>query len=594
MSRKIEKKEGRTEELLRKRELTSEEIAKLPVEEAALYILSLPPEKRLDILEELDNAKEIVQFFPPQEVFYTIKESDEDKVRYLLPLLNKEQFIFLLDIDLWEKDKLSQPKIKLWLDRIADQPLEEITRRIKEMDPELVETIIKRTMYVKLKPSQHEMDIMEAMDKLPPYTLDGVFYFNFQNPEIKAYMEKILTALYSQDIEYVLALLLESTATTLSEVEELSYQFKTARLKDYMIPDLDEAIDIYQPLPDDILKELESKKKEKKKVSSSIVYYDEPEIKFVKTTFSLCKREEPYLAKIFERITDGVQINRIVVELTRCMYKTLVADLKPIDDINAHRESARKVSYHINLALKLLTDSEEEARQLILKTHLSYLVRYANQIINRYYLKAWRIKKGSWLGEHPKAESLIDLPWNDVLKAITYFRPYYPASVWNEGKDRPFRDPEDLEKVNRVLDLIELMGEILKKFVGITPKQIFEEYNFKETYHGDSKFADVGLFFRTGISNWFIKGRVSPEPIDPKDIKELANIIWSKDRDSLIEEIIEEIKKKSDLMREDKIKLIREYGLENIKILREELEGIRGIIEIDPRYISSILVKREV
>lgn len=577
---------------IRKREFTSEELQRLPVEEAVLYILELPPEKRVSLLEELDNAQEIVDKFPPQEVFYTIKEADEDQVRYLLPLLNKEQFIFLIDMELWEKDRLSQPKIKLWLDRIASLPFEEITRRIKEMEPELVEAIFRKTMFIKLKPTHQEKDIMEAMDELPPYTLDGVFYFNYQDPEIKSYMEKILGALYSEDIEYVLSLLLEATYTTTSEVEEASYQFRTARLKDYMIPELDEAVDIYLPLPEDILKELKAKRKEKGEKNLGIFFYDESEAHYVRTPMALCKREEPFLSKIIDRITDGAQLNRIVVELTRCMYKTIVADLKPIDQLNSHKESARKVSYHINLALKLLAKTEEEAKELLLRYHLSYLLRYANQEINKYHLKAWRIKKGSWLAKHPKAELLIDEPWGKVLKAITNFRPYFPASVWNEGEDRPFRDPEDLLRVNYALELIELMGELLKTFISITPEEVFN-LDFKNTNFEDIRFVNIGLLFRTAIANWFIEGLSSPIPLKPKDIRKLANIISIKHKDSITNEIIEEIKGKSQLLTEEKLHILKDYIYCNIEAIKEELEPLKDKTEIEPKFIHSLLVQRD-
>ena len=153
----------------------------LPLAEQASLVLMAPWERRQEIIILSRESRALVQGLPVEELFWTVKAVGPQDAVHILNLANAEQLQFIFDLDWWHKAELLPEKIATWillLFEAGEDAMASWLQWLKKKDETLLPAILRPFIQVYKRPD--DMDIQEAKDMLPLFTLDNVYFVSFQ------------------------------------------------------------------------------------------------------------------------------------------------------------------------------------------------------------------------------------------------------------------------------------------------------------------------------------------------------------------------------------------------------------------------------
>ena len=89
--------------------------AGLPLVEKTQYLKKLRAKDRMDLIIGDAEGERLVRAMEPQEFFWMFKDIGETDALELLQFASPEQYLFLLDMELWSKWEFSEDKAVEWL-----------------------------------------------------------------------------------------------------------------------------------------------------------------------------------------------------------------------------------------------------------------------------------------------------------------------------------------------------------------------------------------------------------------------------------------------------------------------------------------------
>jgi len=384
------------------------------MDDQAILVLLTPWEQRHEIILHSPNSRELVRGLPVEELFWTIKASSPEDALAMSELALPEQLQFILDLDWWAKDRLRPEKVLAWLVLLFENDRSVLVSWltwILAQDPALVPAALQPFLRVVKRPD--DMDIQEARDTLPPFTLDDVYFISFRKQELVPLLAEFLKELLGispGSYRDVMETLLWDTPT---ETLEHSYRMRCARLGSWGIPDYFDAIEIYASLPE---------KRLKRRAFVQPADKDIPLPVFVPTLYG--PREGP-LAEAVSALSGTSAMGRIVLEWTGAANKILVADQVDWDDVSALRSALEKVSSLLNLSL----DHEKclygrKPAEVLTHATIEDLIHLANGIIRGLSKRARALIRD---GLVPKDLIHLPEPWALLVEGLSRERPV----LWN-------------------------------------------------------------------------------------------------------------------------------------------------------------------
>ena len=263
----------------------------LPIKSQLDTVLQGRGKERLHYLFLSEHPEQLVQLLPELEVFLTVKEVGERDSLDLISLTTPEQFQYLIDLDLWEKDRLDPEKILNWMEILLESGEKKFTQFIHSTDPGFIALLLKKFLHVTTYEGEH----LEGMDKTPPFTLDQFYFIVFKGRRTREVFQPFMQILYRVDKEGYRRLMDSLIVELESELEETGYRLRNGRLADYGFPDLEEALEIYRFVnPDSLVSEerpLRGRGQEEIERGRPIFYLSHPS-------------EGPFFSSILSRIDD--------------------------------------------------------------------------------------------------------------------------------------------------------------------------------------------------------------------------------------------------------------------------------------------------
>jgi hypothetical protein len=212
----------------------------------AVLARSRNPRKRLDLVMSDPQAASVVPRIPVEEFYYLVRGVGLEDTLDVLRLASAEQLQGCLDLDLWDRDRLSTPRVLAWLEVLAELSPPVLARTIQTLDIELVALVLGKHARV------YDSTVGEAPDEESTYvvhrTSDAAFVVEFRtsNATDARILERFIMRLYDGDPDLARALLTEAKWGTTAELEEASYRWRTARLADIGFPSYEDALVVYR------------------------------------------------------------------------------------------------------------------------------------------------------------------------------------------------------------------------------------------------------------------------------------------------------------------------------------------------------------
>ena len=541
-------------------------------------LLRLPGKKALELILESPRPVTLVQSLAEEDLFWLVQEIGPEDALPILALASNDQWQYLLDLELWTKDRLEIDSVNRWVDLLLKADPERFLIWGLREHIELIELHLFKNIEVRIREEDESpSDFDEGY-----FTLDDLFYIRIKHEKYDQIIRELLERLAEHDLNKFRQMLLALAGVLPSEIEEHMYRFRNVRLAEKGFLPFEEAVGIYQYSNPESLVEKEPQLRK--------VTQDQQLPQPVPASTSLLIHDQGFFYISLKHIEDSDILERLQMEFTAMCNQIISADGLVVRDKESLADVVRKACGYLDIGLDKVTDgSPNKAARLLQEfpLHNIFRVGYGAALKLRWKTEKWL--KESWFVRESFDLSFWGDDWGEILEGLLKKRPLFYTS-FSEGKPyREFKTLEDITHCHRVLDEIMTLDHLLSLLFAQTavahPVQAYHPVTYKNLlltcwarhYLGlpeETKplaVEELKVIFR----NLWAKG-TRPYQVDTKMKQAFLDWLQMRPRQA-IAEILNRVGKTFDRLFGE---LEKEYGSVSLK-------------DLDPRYVKHFLVTPE-
>jgi len=426
-------------------------------------LFSLPETKILDFILSQKEASQLIQQMPFLDLYWIIKKIGEDDSVPILRFATEEQWQYILDLEIWRKDRLDVKKAGMWLKRFMEADAERLANwLISSEETELfIYYYLYRTLEVITATDDNIYDLPEEY-----FTLDGTFYLRLKDESQRELIEIILKLVASQDFLKYQALLMSSRAILPASTEEELYRLRNVRIAELGFLPFEEAISVYAPYP---LDKLVKKERLTGKVSE-LVEVDE-EIKEMIPYFPINQLQKPgsFLLAI-RHIRDNLLMDRIRLEFAGLCNQIISADGLSMLEFEDLIRTCRKAAGYLNIAIdKICGRDISKTIELIKNNPLVFIFRAGFGIALRLKWEVEKWVKRSWFKKYELDFGFWGTEWGEIIRGLLMKRPMYYVGIEEGEEFRHFESLSEIERCAQVYKKVELLDKLFSEITLFYP-----------------------------------------------------------------------------------------------------------------------------
>lgn len=158
-----------------------------------------------------------------------LQNQDDSLTAEVLPYLSSEQFRRIVDLDVWQQDKIEMPRVMHWLGLCSQKGTAEVIARYRCLEEEYQIAILQPWVRG-ISPQQYE-DLPPHMQERLMSFPGNAYYYDIlcDDPPLREALIALMELFQQEDMEYALALLAYLTWCPPAEAEAQAYRFSQAR-----------------------------------------------------------------------------------------------------------------------------------------------------------------------------------------------------------------------------------------------------------------------------------------------------------------------------------------------------------------------------
>jgi hypothetical protein len=439
-------------------------------------VLSLPGSDALNRILDQVNAAQIVRDMSRVDFFWLIKKIGEDDSMPLLRLASDDQWQYIMDMELWHKDRIGIKETFQWLDRLHKSDPVRLARWLFSEDGNMLAYYFFNNVL--------EVKIKEEQDYIPPddfFTFDNLYFISIPDKENEERVRQMLQELSSEDYNRFHALLLGLAGVIPAEVEEEMYRLKSVRLAEDGYLPYEEAISIYSYQRPDLLKQGGSEYK--------MFFPDEETMALVPLTpLSYADVDNIFTGSV-AMIEDNRTIERLRLEFAGLCNQIFSADEVIPEEIGDLVKVTKKAAGYLNIGLQKLSGGNLQASEEYVRNNpLISIFRVGFGASLEIKWEAEKKLRGAWFIKNGLDAGFWGDEWGGALKGILMKIPLY-----YKGEYRPFEDLAEVEEKRGIAHRLALLDKIME--------EISESYNLKN----DTLVDPLMTFHTLMFHSWAIK-----------------------------------------------------------------------------------------
>jgi hypothetical protein len=388
----------------------------------------------LDRILEHDHPRQLIQNLPDEDFFWLIKKVGDNDCLPLLGLASDEQWQFLLDLELWSKDRMHIEQAYRWLGRLHLADRERLARWLFTEGQAFAYYLLFKSIDVEIKEEEEIFDLDQNF-----FTFDGLYFVRVLDDTNRDSIKNLLRTMADEDLNRYHALLLGLKGILPAEMEEEMYRLKNMRLAEHGFLPFEEALSVYSPLkPEAVLVGRTSK-------ALKALVLDDSDLGLVPVSPLYHVKSEDLLAVTVSRITDGVLLDRIALEFAGLCNKILSADGLLSNDLEILIKTYRKASGYLNIALEKLCGTDVFLAEEVLRNNALnslFQVGFGQALELKWETESW-IKR-SWFEDQGLELDFWGDRWGGTLAGIMEER---PRLYIGQEKGEEYRDFEKLSEI---------------------------------------------------------------------------------------------------------------------------------------------------
>ena len=482
----------------------------LSIEEQARCVLSLPPALQIKLLVLCEDAVEVTQSIPAEEIYNLVKEVNKEDSLLVLSIVSAEQLQFMFDLEWWQGDKFQPDRAMEWLELLdqCDEP------QILEwfLSEDFDQKVMLLQSSIKVFKQDEMTDSYEGVEGLEHYSPDGVYDIFFKVKETKV-LQKLFHLLAERDISILHSLFEAVIWYPLTITVEKSYQWRLSRTAAKGIPDFEEAIGVYSSLnPESLQQEM-----------PSLDNFPGGRFRF-SPQYPLAQASPAlFLSQCVRNLDSGDRLDTIRWELVCLANKVLVADKCDASHQEIRKKTMRKVLGYVNIGLELGASGDpQKGPGLLHQLWMQSLFQVGFE-----QLKQIRSQASLFLKENGTyIENFISSRDKEKLGALVFSFPQI-AEKGEEGVPLLWRDLEsmdDIRVINKFLERWTFYTRFAKKSLRLDEKTLQSKW-------GGFTFPETGkLELLTLVTTAFARHTLfkilSCEPLSATAAKSFLDIVF--------------------------------------------------------------------
>ena len=427
----------------------------LPDEKEGLSkdLYSLPSREILDRILRLERPQELIQKLASEDFFWLVKKIGEDDCLPALKLASLDQWQYLIDLEIWKRDRLDMSQISRWMNLLQLADCKRLVRWLLSEGQAIAYYYFLRTVEVVA------LETKDGVNDLPEgfFSLGGIFHIKVVDQAHRETIENIISAMAAEGFEQYQALFLGLAGILPSVLEEELYRLRNVRLAEHGFLPFEEAITVYSPLKLDVLKTGEDK-------ALVDIIHDE-EVRAMVPVYPLDQTGiENVFMEVVSGVRDSVFLDRLRLEFAGLANQIIAADGLIGVDIEVLVQACKKAARIINLAIEGTCGRDLSSAENLLRRHpLITLFRVGFGMVLTLKWKAERWLRASWFYR----QGLEPGFWGDqrggILKGLLARRPRFYIGSREEEEYRDFEWLSDLNECLEVLGGLMVLDGLLEK-----------------------------------------------------------------------------------------------------------------------------------
>lgn len=547
---------------------------KLPVV-TSKDLLQVSGKKALEMILDSPRPVTLVQSLAEEDMFWLIQEIGLEDALPILSLASNDQWQYLLDFELWTKDRLETDAVNHWLGLLLKADPDRLLIWSLREHTDLLEFHLLKHIEVRiLQEDESPSDFDEGY-----FSLDGLFYIRIKNDKYEQTTREFLERLARYDLNRFQEILLELSGLLPAEMEDRMYRLRNMRLAEKGFLPFEEAISIYQHLnPQDLVgKESQHRKVVKEGPS------DYP----VPVSTSILIQEQDLFHVSLQQIRDVDSLQRLQMEFAALCNQIISADALVVRSKEHLAAVVHKASGYLSIGLDRVTGGEmERAIRLVQESSLTQIFRVGFGAALELRWKAEKWLEASWFISQEFSLAFWGDAWEGLLEGLLKKRPLFFAG-FSEGESyHEFRALDDIVQCESALE--EMIG------VDHLLSRLFSQRTIAHpvpAYHPVT-YANVIL------TSWARNHLGLPDETEPLSVHELETFfagLWGKEArprrvaKNMREAFLDWLQMRSGEMVDE----IPGQAGKTMDRLFEELEREYGSVspkDLDPRYVRHLLV----
>ncbi len=550
-------------------------------------ILDLEPKAAMERILDAPEPAPLVHSFPEEDLYLLIQDIGAGDALALISLASDAQLEFILDMDIWAKDRINRLSSERWITLFSQADPFRLVRWLMDQKTAFAEYYLSQNIEVRIR--EHDQDPSDWGDGF--VTFDNTFYIRpltiAGEPEEaetqrKSHLIQMLSRMADRDYERCRDILLETATVIPAEYEEQAYRFRNVRLAEKGFLPFEEAIGIYQPL-------------KARDFDAKVERFIKPEppddsLFSVPLYPSTMAKTGGLFPSALTHIASGKDLDRIQVEFAALCNTIAVADGKEIRDRESLSAVVGKACGYLGIGLERITgdDRNTGCRQSsvrIVKTPLSDIFRVGYGAAVELKWRAQKWQEQSWFETQGLPLTFWGEKWLGVLGGLLIKKPLFFDDYRTGVLYREFATLDDVDETETVLDRVIAVDAMLNK-MGTPLKKV--EYQF----HLSFKNFVLTLWARhcLGLSQ-------EPVPLKLDDFKRFFEDLWpggAKPRKiptAMKENFFHWLVDRTGVSAED---ISKNLG-QSLEALFQEIESEYGAVSakhLDPRYVGLFLIEK--
>ena len=399
-----------------------------------------------------------IQHMTSVDFFWLIKRIGEDDALPLLKLASPEQWQYLLDMELWRKDRIDPEQIAIWLERLHRSDPGGLVKWLGDQGQALSYLYMFKNIQVEIKNLDEDEEFPEDF-----ITYDGTYFVRILNKEHEEMIGNILQEMARDNHEQYQALVLGLAGVLPAEVEEGMYRMRNVRLAEEGFLPAEEAFSVYAYLKADTL--LKDQSPQGRFLSNA-----EQTGALVPMTPLLHSQDNKFFSGVVNRLTNPVLLDRVHFEFAGLCNQIISADGLAVSDFKDLVQTCRKAAGYLSLGLEKLTEGDLPLSEQVLNQNpLLSIFRVGFGLALELKWEAERWIKEAWFHDFGFKPEFWGEEWGAILSGLLQRRPIFFSGNLEKENYREFEQSSDIQSCKDCLDHMIALDRILESLTSKYP-----------------------------------------------------------------------------------------------------------------------------